>query len=310
MAQLTQDFINHYTELSKTHNFRDHYNKSWAGIDRAAEVPAIRSYLLEPDVGVSYLNKTVASKLSGGKFNVKFASLFCHKKPGVKRTQANQNNKPGERPGCELGDLFVLFLLLDGQDQLHYASGSIFQAKVEPKLDSLTQQLLYDEDDSFEVPSYLENRVGSAGINRKMPSYIEGRAKAFRYLILDPTNTTVKAKYTPWSNSIGREWSPYMDGLMSGVDGLSTVPSVVASNAWDTVVADLLYVGLKVSKTKGKSPRGNTIAVQVATSLFNHFNNTSNFSHQADDSYEGVPTLMVIAHAPDHNDVPPGVIHD
>lgn len=192
-----------------------------------------------------------------------------------------------------------LFLLLDGNDKLHFTSGSLFQAKLRPKLDSLSQKYLYDLDKDFEVPSYLGKRPGSPGKLRNMPTYEEGRARALRYLILN-SNRYIQARHTPWSNDFQCRWSSFLDGLISGRDGLRTEPSSKSPTAWDTIVSDLLHVGLSVNSSKKKSPRGNDVAVQIATSLFNNFQNLKDYSVETEE--EGVSTLMIIAHAPKHRE--------
>jgi hypothetical protein len=299
MTTLYSQFIMHYTQTARSHQFRRIYEDAWLNIDRSDEVEAIREFLMDPAVGVDYLNTKVATKLSNGIFNVKFASIFCHKKPRVQRTAASRMIHPGDTKGCELGDLLVVFVLMDANDELHYASGAIFQAKLRPKLDSLSQQCLYDFDQEFEVPRYLANRLTPHNKNRKMPSSDEGRGRAFRYLILEPYNdpTFIRARHTPWSHDYQLRWSTFLDGLLAGTDGLRVNLESTTPSAWDIIVADLLHVGLKVPASK--PPRGNNVAVQVATSLFNNFTNLKNAS-VSDEENEGMPTLMVIAHAPEH----------
>lgn len=293
MTTLFNKFVTHYTNVSQSIKTRRIYEKSWKNVNRDNEVNAIRSFLLDKSVGVHYLNTEVSPKLSNSDFQVKFASIFCHQKPRVQRTVASNAIARGDTSGCELGDLFVIFVLLDNTDRLHYAAGALFQAKLKPKLDSLSQKYLYDIDEDFEVPSYLENRTNPPEKLRKMPTYMEGRARALRYLILNPryTGKYVQARHTPWQNDHQRQWSTFLDGLLSGTDGLRTNLSSANPSSWDIMVADLLMVGLNVPHKK--TPRGNDVAVQVATALFNNFRDLTAYSVDTKES-DGVPIFMAI----------------
>jgi hypothetical protein len=298
MSTLFSQFATHYTQTAKIHQFRRVYEDSWNGIDRSDEVNAIRNFLLSPNVGVDYLNTEVAPKISNGVFNVKFASIFCHQKPRVQRTTLSRANNPGDTAGCELGDLFVAFVLLDSKDHVHYSAGALFQAKLKPKLDSLSQRCLYDFDQDFDVPKYLANRLTPSNKNRKMPSFEDGRGRAFRYLILEPDYgpAGIRARHTPWTHDYQLRWSTFLDGLLAGTDGLRANLDVSPASAWDTIVADLLHVGFSVPPLK--PPRGNNVAAQVATSLFNNFTNLRQSSVTIEGRNFGVPTLLVIGHAP------------
>lgn len=196
--------------------------------------------------------------------------------------------------------MFVAFVLLDGQDKLHYFSGALFQAKLYAKLDSLSQKYLYDYDTDFEVPKYLANRLTSAQNTRKMPTYDEGRGRGFRYLILNPAEdkTAIRARHCPWNHNYQLRWSTFLDGVLAGTDGLRAFLDSSSPSAWDIITSDLLYTGLNIPSRK--PPRGNNIAIQVATSLFNNFTNLSDSSAIADKEIFGIPTLMIIAQAPDY----------
>ncbi|MFY2640390.1 hypothetical protein ACOTDF_02465 [Achromobacter insuavis] len=291
--------MEHYVGQMGDPAMRRMYDSSWDGIDKTREVSAVRDYLLKDKVGVSYLNSKLAPLLSTGEFRMKFASLFCHKKPGVTRTDDCKAENAGDSPGCELGDLFVLFVLLDGADKLHHAAGALCQAKVGPKLDSKSQRALYDFDLEFNVPAYLANRGNSPGNVRKMPTYEEGRGRALRYMILcDEPSGNVTARHAPWGKQFRPAWSSFVDGLITGTDGLRVLLESTNPSSWDHIVTDLLHVGLNVPAKK--PPRGNDIATQVATSLFNNFANLQD--HSAETEFEGVPTLMIIAHAPEYKE--------
>lgn len=306
MSGLFDQFVRHYSEISKNNQFRMKFEESWHGIDRDDEVRAIKDYLMKAGVGVSYLNSKVAPYLYKWPFTVKFASVFCHQKPRVSRTILNQNINPSIKNQCELGDLFVLFILLKNGIDLQYASGALFQAKRQNKMDNDTQRFLYDYDMDFEVPKFLEKRPGSPGISRRIPSYSEGRANAFRYLILNPRRKLDKvfARRTPWTNGYCFCWSTFMDGLLSGADGIQIYPGSSEPSSWDIIAEDLMHMVVKIPSNK--PPRGNDVATQVATQFFNNFSHLKNFRIEGGDETLGIPTLMVIANSPvEYFEAPP-----
>lgn len=287
-------FVKHYTDVNATHNFRRNYENSWANIDRSSEVSAIRSFLLDAGVGISQLNSTVSPAVSNAFYDFKFASLFCHQKPRVTRTKASRDNCVGDTPSCELGDLYVVFVLLDTAGVCIYASSALFQAKLEPKLDSKSQRCLYDQDTDFEVPRYLENRVVPPNKLRNMPLASEGRSRGFRYLILNPSKpvTDVQSRFSPWNNTYQQRWSTFLDGLVSGTDGIA-LSTGISVTPWDMISDDLLHVGI-VSTHEGKT-RGTNLPTRVATGLFNNFSYSERTTY-IHDSEGGIPTMFAIAH--------------
>lgn len=290
MSRLLAQFVKHYTSLSSVNSLRRVIDGSWSRVNRGNEVAAVRAYLMDPGVGVDYLNKNVASHVNTSNFHLKFAGVFCHKKPIVQRTPNSKLLNAGDTPGCELGDLLVLFVLFDFHNQLHYMAGSLFQAKLGEKLTSKSQQHLYDDDNDFILPGYM------GGHMRLMPNLAEGRGRALRYLILNPNkpNTYVSCRHSPWTANYQPRWSTYLDGLLGATDGLATsVHPTATLSAWDQIVRDLLSVASKIPARK--PPRGTDIAVQVATSLFNDFTDHQVWS--ADTNNPGVSVLLAIAHA-------------
>lgn len=296
MATLFSDFVTHYTSTVNTSNLRRHFMKSWNGINKKDEVNAIENYLLTPGVGVDYMNTHVAPAASNTDFVVKFASIFCHKKPKVTPVGQPSPALPGQTVGCELGDLFVMFVLMDGVDNVHHARGALFQAKKVPKLDKPTQEFLYDKAESMGVPSYLENRKGSPAGVRKLPTYENGRAHGFRYLILNGAHQEVGLHFSPWRKTCWTLWATFMDGLLSGTTGM---PADVnnPSSEWDHIVADLIEM-VQYTKGQKKAERGNSVIAKIASSCFNNYRDRSQWSMPLEERNEGVPTLLVIAHAP------------
>lgn len=296
MATLFSKFVTHYTSASKAGTLRQLYTNSWNGINKQDEVKAIESYLLKSKVGVDFLNTNVAPAVSNTDFVVKFASIFCHKKPKVKPVGQPSPAVRGQTVGCELGDLFVMFVLMDAGDKVHHARGALFQAKKTPKLDKPTQQFLYDRAESMEVPSYLIQRKGSPGNMRKLPTYDDGRAHGFRYLILNGPMQDVSSHFCPWDNTYWTQWATFMDGLLSGTTGLPADVNTPTS-AWDHIVIDLIEM-VQYTNGQKKPARGNTVITQITSSCFNNYRDRSQWSMLLDERRDGVPTLLVIAHAP------------
>lgn len=264
------------------------------------EVDAVRDFLMKPNVGVDFLNKEVSREVNNDKFTMKFASIFCHKKPIVQRTDRNKAINPGSTPGCELGDLFVLFLLMDGLDNIHYSAGALFQAKMDASLNSSSQRHLYDDDDGFTLPDNLYKSIGLKNVHRYMPTYDEGRGRALRYLILKPSGglNDIQARLTPWSNNYQLRWSSFLDGLISGTDGVKINFDTRNPNSWDLIAKDLLWMVKSVPPRK--KPRGNNEASEIATKLFNNFTNYKDYSSVlgSENNDGGVSVMLIIAHAP------------
>lgn len=291
MGTILADFVLHFTSAARGSAIRQLIDQSWTGITKTHEIPALKDYLSKSGVGVDFLNAKLSPLLNSPQFHVKFAGVFCHKKPIVQRTVTSISANAGDTAGCELGDLLTLFVLLDSTDKLQYLSGSLFQAKVKQRLDSKSQRYLYDDDADFVLPANL------GGHTRLMPKYSEGRGRALRYLILNSGhhNPVVGCRHTPWNTDYQPRWSTYLYGLLAGYEGLTVRGRMPSSkkNAWELIVDDLLGVAAKVPA--GKPPRGTDIAVQVATGHFNSFLDSSVSCVNTDE--EGVSILMVIAHA-------------
>lgn len=292
MSDLFSEFVNHYASTCSGSATRRLIDASWKGIDRSNEVTALKSYIFSKDKGIDFLNKKLALQVNNNRFHLKFAGIFCHKKPTVQRSATSQKINPGDTPGCELGDLLTLFVLLDSNDKLHHLSGSLFQAKVHQKLDSVSQRHLYDSDEDYVLPAYL------GGHTRQLPKYASGRARALRYLILKPAppNSFVSCRHTPWDADYQPRWSIYLDSLLAGSEGLTArTNSTVVDAPWSTMVDDLLSVASKVPTRK--PPRGTDVAVQIATGQFNDFS-----EHQvwnAESQEFGASVFMAIVHQHD-----------
>lgn len=292
---LLNAFVNQYRSIWSSGVLGCLYCESWDGIDRRAEVSAIQSYITGSGVGLDFLNKNVAPHFSASLFDIKFAGVFCHKKPIVQRTPRSLTAHPSPRPGCELGDLLVAFLLLDANGDLHYYASSLFQAKAKDKLDSLTQQYLYEKDKSFVLPSNL------GGAERALPTIKKERSRALRYLLMGDHRAThqVVARRTPWSSTASVQWIEFIHKLLQGSEGLKAAPSPCGS-AWDVINHDLLMMATNVPHNK--PPRGNNVAAKLATGVFNNFSSSERWC--ANSEQEGVPTILVIAAAKEPFELP------
>ena len=289
MSALLSEFVNHYASTCSNSKTRRLIDASWEGIDRSNEVSALKSYIFAKNQGIDFLNHNVTPLVNNSRFHLKFAGIVCHKKPTVQRSAASRKTHAGDTSGCELGDLLTLFVLLDANDKLHHLAGSLFQAKVHQKLDSKSQRNLYDHDEDYILPGNL------GGHTRVMPTYAEGRARALRYLILNPDrpNSFVSCRHTPWDADYQPRWSTYLDALLAGSEGLTarTYP-MVGNTSWSTLVDDLLSVAAKVPITK--PARGTDVAVQIATGQFNDFSERTIWS--AESQEPGISVFMAIAH--------------
>lgn len=286
--KLLDVFTAHYSAVDAINSLRCFYCTSWDGIDRSDEVGAIYQYITGKGVGLDYLNTHVASKVGSPLFDVKFAGVFCHKKPIIYRTAAAMKANPSRPLRCELGDLLVSFLLLDSEDQLHYYASSLFQAKVKDRIDNKTQQHLYDDDPSFELPKNL------GGAEREFPKPTAERSRALRYLLMGKHRDSchIDARCSPWAPTQSTAWGDFMHFLVQGIDGLQAIPRSTGSE-WDLINHDVLTMASKVPPKKPR--RGSDAAVQLATGSFNNFKVRDHWYESSE--AEGIPTIMVIAAA-------------
>lgn len=296
MSGLLSQFVAHYQTINAASPLRCYYCDSWNGINRADEVGAIRKYITGKGHGLDYLNTRVAPLLSSDLFDVKFAGVFCHKKPIVQRTKAAKAANPSKPLGCELGDLLVAFVLLDSADQLHYYASSLFQAKAKETLDNETQRLVYDVDASFILPKNL------GGYERRFPTNATQRSRALRYLLMGPrrTNHNVDARRSPWKAGPSVCWGNFAHSLLQGKEGLVATPEATGK-PWDVINHDLLLMASKVPDSK--PPRGTNVAIELATKAFNSFASREIW-HATSEQDPGVPTILMIAAAKERFELP------
>ncbi|QOJ27385.1 MAG: hypothetical protein HRU80_00315 [Ignavibacteriales bacterium] len=275
VSTFSQDIINH----SRT---------SWNGIDfNQTEPHIIKSFLLDGNVGIDYLNRNLAPILSHASYEVKFASVFIHQKPRITRHISSINLCTGDTPSCELGDLLVVFCLLDKNKTPVFRSAVILQAKKDEKLTSKSQQCLYDSDITFLMPVTVYNNSIINTPERNLPDYSQGRTKALHYLIL---NKFPYLRLIPWNSNLAYSWGFFLNRILVGDLGLPFENPLTPPNPdWDCILYDLLNLGRGVIPSRIQ--RGNALADIV--NLFNDFNEYDKYSIEIEDE-QGMPTFFII----------------
>lgn len=263
-----------------------HSINSWRGIDLSADEPTIvKRYLLDPSVGVDYLNKNLAPILSHASYQVKFASVFVHKKPRVTRTAASKKICNGSTEGCELGDLLIVFCLLDKNKKPLYTSAVISQVKKTKSMPSGSQQCLYDRDLTFLMPKRVYEASIIATDERHLPDYSAGRSKALNYLILEE-NPFILA--VPWSAGLAHNFAFFFNRIILGDLGLPFGSNVTKPD-WNCIIHDLLNIGNGIIPSRIRRGSG----MMDLVNLFNDFDDYRDFSVEIQDQV-GLPILFII----------------
>jgi hypothetical protein len=266
-----------------------HAEKSWEGIDfNMTEPDIIRRYLLSSGVGVDYLNANVSPLLTGGGFIVKFASVFVHQKPRITRHPTMVATCPGDTIACELGDLLVIFSLIDKNKVPLFRSAMISQAKKDPVLGSQSQKCLYDWDTVFDMPDRVVNHSIRNHPERYLPDYSSKRAMALNYLILQRNYPYVQ--YVPWASWVVCNWGLHLCRMIFGETGLPFTKAIATNPDWNCIMHDLLNVGRGI--VPGSIPRGSHLEDLV--DVFNDFADYSKYSIEVQDN-AGIPILFIIA---------------
>lgn len=265
----------------------NHSIASWNGIDFNQPEPLIiKKYLLEKGVGVDYLNRNLAPILSHASYEVKFASVFIHQKPRITRHTSSISACTGDTPSCELGDLLVVFCLLDKNKTPLFRSAVISQAKKERKLTSQSQKCLYDSDITFLMPARIYNNSIINTPERNLPDYSQGRTKALHYLILDKFPNL---RQVPWNSDLEYSWAHFFNRILVGDLGLPFENATNTNPDWNCIIHDLLNIGQGIIPSRIQ--RGNAMADII--NLFNHFSEYDKYSIEIDDE-QGLPTVFVI----------------
>ncbi|MGO4708930.1 hypothetical protein AB4Y90_07360 [Chryseobacterium sp. 2TAF14] len=265
-----------------------HSRASWYNIDlNLTEPEIIKKFLLDKGVGVDYLNQNLSPILSNSSYEVKFASVFVHQKPRITRHTKAINLCSGSTPKCEIGDLLVVFCLLDKNKIPLFRSAVISQAKKESIIDSQSQKCLYDSDINFLMPKRVYEKSINPTPERFFPDYAQGRSKALHYLILDQHPTL---KQVPWDSNLQYSWDHFINRILLGDLGLPFENATISDAGWNCIIHDLLNVGQGIIPSS--ISRGSEFFNIINS--FNHFNEYEHYSIEIDDGAVGLPTLYII----------------
>lgn len=262
---------------------------SWRNIDFTNNEPEIiEDYLLTANKGVDYLNRNVAQIItSETKYEVKFASVFCHQKPRITRTVNSINKCKGGTKGCELGDLMTIFVLLDRNKNIVHSTAKIMQAKKKDVLDSESQKCLYESDLDFIVPKNMIKYSSCSDSLRLLPTYNDDRDKALSYLILNSGN--VINKEIPNSSNLSYDWSYHLQLMMEFKTGKKfSIPTEALQNDWDCIIHDLINIGTGVNPSSKN--RGNGFSELIDS--FNYFFFYPEYKLEFD--FQGISTMLII----------------
>lgn len=265
-------------------------NKSWTNVDFSKTEPEIiREYLLTPGKGVDYLNQKISTIISSQtRFEIKFASVYCHQKPRVKRTTNSLLKCKGSTPSCELGDLMTIFVLLDRNKKIVYSTAKIMQAKRKNILDSESQKCLYESDLEFEMPQNIVNQSTNSNIIRTLPNYNNKRSDGLSYLILN--DGSPKNKEIPSASNLIYDWSFHLELMMEFKTGLPFVPpNNPQENDWNCIINDLLNVG--TGKVKSQTVRSG-FGLDYFVNAFNDYDYFPEF--YLDNNDFGIPKLIIL----------------
>ena len=255
------------------------FERSWSCINFSKNEPeVVRDYLLK---GLDYLNSNLASQLSNKTFTIKFAGVFVHQKPYVRRMDVSCSKKLV----CELGDLLTLFLFVSKRKQILLSKAFLSQAKKYgrdiKKKESMCQYCLYERGKAFEYTS--NNFIGRTGISkRKLPTF-PVREKALNYLVLNEGPGVITS--VSWYSL---RWSWVMTAMLMGLYGLRFRGDF--GYGWSRIVWDLIEItGKSFFRSK---PRGNYL--KDFLNMFNDFENYDNFFREVEGEGQGIPILFLI----------------
>jgi len=281
---MLRDFIKEvkgFSELIKVESLN-----SWKCIDKSQSEPdIIRDYLTMSGVGVDYLNNKIARVITEKtNYEMKFASIFCHQKPRVERTEDNIKNCKGDNKTekCELGDLAIIFLLLDKNKKVQFSNALILQAKKGAKINNKTQQCLYENDDSFLFPKYFEQR------KCQLPKYEENRTKALAYLFINPCDVSVCQ--IPEKFKLIFSWSFIFQKILTNDFGKEFKFSEKNFlNDWDKLISSLI---IKLSDTNNIRGNRRVNGLDILLNRFNYYYYYAEYKLEVKN--EGIPTIMII----------------
>ncbi|PZU87838.1 MAG: hypothetical protein DI529_06630 [Chryseobacterium sp.] len=264
-TQIVNDYIKMISSYSSL--IISEADKSWKNINFSQNEPEIvKDYLLSPNIGIDYLNWNLSEVIyrQTNRYEIKFASVFCHQKPRIKRTPNSVSSCIGDTISCELGDLMTIFVLLDKNKKIVYSSAKIMQAKKTHNIDSQSQKCLYENDIEFEMPKNIIEYSSNDNNLRFFPDFDDNREKALSYLILN--NGIPLVKQIPSSSNLSYRWGYHLQLTLEMKSGLSfTTPIDKNDSGWNCIINDLINVG--TGKVKNNIKRGYGL-----NHFINHFN--------------------------------------
>ena len=263
--------------------------RSWNDIDfKQTEPNIIKEYLLASGKGVDYLNQNISKVITKEtEYEMKFASVFCHKKPTITRTENSKSQCQGNTPSCELGDLMTIFLLLDRDKNISFSSAKIMQAKKYDILNSESQKCLYESDRDFEMPKNVLSKSTCVDKLRILPDYSENRNLGLSYLILNsghPFN-----KEIPYNSNLHYSWGHHLQLTMELKTGKKfEIPSDSNDNGWNCIINDLLNVGSGAIKSSTERGYG----IKELINAFNYYYYYPEYWRENEEA--GIPKLLII----------------
>jgi len=263
--------------------------RSWDNIDFSKSEPSIiKEYLLSAGKGVDYLNHKISKIITNETdYELKFASVYCHQKPRVIRTQNSRTKCVGSTDSCELGDLMTIFLLLDKNKNIVCSTAKIMQAKKQDNLDSASQKCLYESDLEFEMPNNVVNVSTSRSALRKLPDYSEHRNMALSYLILNdghPYNREI-----PSASNLHYGWNHHLELMMELKTGKKfTNPIDNNDIGWNCIINDLLNIGTGRVTSSIKRSSG----LDFFINAFNYYYYYPEYKLENEES--GIPKMIII----------------
>ena len=274
--------IKNYSDLIKTESVN-----SWRHIDKTQKEPdIILEYLTEANKGVDYLNDKIASKITANTiYEMKFASIYCHQKPRIERTDNNIKKCIGSNKTerCELGDLIIQFILLNKDKKVQFSNAVILQAKIGNKPDNQTQQCLYENDDRLIFPKYF----GTENAICEFPKYEDNRAKALAYMFIQED---INIGQIPIENNLVFSWAFIIQRLMTNDFGKEFDYSETNyTNEWDKLISK---VTSNLSNSKLRKGKKRVNGLDNLLNKFNYYYYYPEYKLTTDN--EGIPTIMII----------------
>jgi hypothetical protein len=275
-------------------NITTYAAEAWDKCDFSLSEPdLVKSFAMSSNQGVHYLNSTLAAVFnsSQNRFVLKFAAVFTHQRPYVKRLGSNVALRVGTNhtEQCELSDLGFFSVFVDCNKTVIASRSTFFQAKKDMRIDNLTQKWLYDFDDGFEYKntSFWE-RTDCASPGRIFPSWSEGRSTAFQYLLLLGTNH-VKVRLSPWKMDHAHSFGFFFYRLLTLGAGISYRPAESKNGGWSSIVNDALRmaVGDMAGKDRGSKD------LDKFLDYFNDFRSHDKYFYKAQGA-EGFPIIIAI----------------